>query len=265
MKKFLYLLLALPLLFASCEKDAPEQPAPEQPAPEPVLTLTSTAEIEFEVEGGSAEITFTLENAIEGVEVVVECSADWVTHKVFAEESKISINVEANDDEEREAVVVVKYDTEEFEVVVRQEAKPFEGYALSYIAGTYYAPGSEFNTTDNHNYYVALSSVDDFSTYAPNGVYVELDLWAATADATNPVIPNGEYVIDTTNSGAPGTMGAGYTRLLEMDANQSPIVWVLPIEGKVVVSDNKIEGYLLDEYSEKVWFRYTGPLSVNVE
>jgi hypothetical protein len=32
-----------------------------------------------------------------------------------------------------------------------------------------------------------------------------------------------------------------------------------------VVSDNKIEGYLLDEYSEKVWFRYTGPLNVNVE
>ena len=256
----------MPLLFASCEKDAPEQPAPEQPAPEPVLTLTSTAEIKFEVEGGSAEITFTLENAIEGVEVVVECSADWVTHKVFAEESKISINVEANDDEEREAVVVVKYDTEEFEVVVRQEAKPFEGYALSYISGTYYAPGSEFNTTDNnHNYYVALSSVDDFSTYAPNGVYVELDLWAATADATNPVVPNGEYVIDTTNSRAPGTIGAEYSRLLEWDANQSPIVWVLPIEGKVVVSDNKIEGYLLDEYSEKVWFRYTGPLSVNVE
>ncbi|MEE1148635.1 MAG: hypothetical protein UHN93_05205, partial [Alistipes sp.] len=161
---------------------------------------------------------------------------------------------------------VVNYDTEEFEVVLRQEAKPFEGYLLSYIAGTYYAPGcSEFNTTDNHNYYVALSSVDDFSTYAPNGVYVELDLWAATADATNPVVPNGEYVIDNTNSGAPGTIGAGYTRLLEMDANQTPIVWVLPIEGKVVVSDNKIEGYLRDEYSEKVWFRYTGPLSVNVE
>ena len=44
-----------------------------------------------------------------------------------------------------------------------------------------------------------------------------------------------------------------------------PISRPLPIEGKVVVSDNEIEGYLRDEYSEKVWFRYTGPLSVNVE
>jgi hypothetical protein len=50
-----------------------------------------------------------------------------------------------------------------------------------------------------------------------------------------------------------------------MDANQSPVVWVLPIEGKVVVSNNKIEGYLQDEYSGKVWFRYTGSLSVNAE
>ncbi|MBO5821240.1 MAG: BACON domain-containing protein [Alistipes sp.] len=261
MKKFIYLLLALPLLMVSCEPDS----ADPHPMPEPVLTLISNSVIEFEVEGGSAEIIYTLENAIEGVDIVAECDAKWVAYKVFASESKISLNVEANDGDAREATLVVKYDMQEFVVVLKQETKPFEGYELSYIAGTYYAPGSEFNPTESHNYYVALSSIDDFSTYAPNGVYVELDLWAATADATNPVVPNGEYVIDTTNSGAPGTIGAGYSRLLEMDANQSPIVWVLPIEGKVVVSDNKIEGYLLDEYSEKVWFRYTGSLSVNVE
>lgn len=258
MKKFLYLLLALPLLFASCEKDAPEQPAPE-----PVLTLTSTAEIEFEVEGGSAEITFTLENAIEGVEVVVECSADWVTHKVFAEESKISINVEANDDEEREAVVVVKYDTEEFEVVVRQEAKPFEGYEFSYATGTHYLPGYWELTPDNHNFYFVLSDVDNFATYAANASYLELDLWAAT-EGEGGAVPHGEYELDLNESGEAGTIGAGCTRFLGMDANQVPVVWILPIEGKVVVDENGLEGYLRDEYGE-VRFRYRGSLAFPTE
>lgn len=261
MKKFLYLLLALPLLVASCEPDSQDP----HPIPEPKLALTSNSEIRFEVEGGSAEITYTLENAVEGVDVIAECKAGWVRYKVFAADSKISLEVEANEGDAREAALVVSYATEEFEVVIKQEAKPFDGYELSYINGTYYAPGgSEFNQTDSHNYYVALSSIDDFSTYAPNGVYLELDLWAATGDAEKPVIPNGEYILDVNDCCAPGTLGASYTRLLEMDSNQVPIVWVLPVEGRVVVSDNKIEGYIADEYG-KVTFRYTGSLEVDNE
>ena len=40
-----------------------------------------------------------------------------------------------------------------------------------------------------------------------------------------------------------------------------PVVWILPTEGKVVVGNNKLEGYIADEYG-KVTFRYTGTLVV---
>lgn len=251
----------MPLLLAACKPDS-EHPLPVK---DPVLTLASDDVIELKTEGGVCEIRYVLENPIEGSEIAVECDANWIDYKVFADDSMVSLSVEANEGDAREAKVVIRYDVASVEVAVKQAAKPFEGYELSFMTGTYYAPGSEFNPTENHDYYVVLSSVNDFSTYAPNGVYVELDLWAATVDAENPTIPEGEYVIDTQDSGAPGVIGASYTRLLEMDANQSPVVWVLPIEGKVVVSNNKIEGYLQDEYSGKVWFRYTGSLSVNAE
>ena len=259
MKKFIYLLLALPLLMVSCEPDS----ADPHPMPEPVLTLISNSVIEFEVEGGSAEIIYTLENAIEGVDIVAECDAKWVAYKVFASESKISLNVEANDGDAREATLVVKYDTQEFVVVLKQEAKPFEGYELSYATGTHYLPGYWELTPDNHNFYFVLSDVDNFTTYAPNAAYLEIDLWAAT-EGEGGAVPHGEYLLDLNDSGEAGTIGASYTRFLGMDANQVPVVWILPIEGKVVVDENGLEGYLRDEYGE-VRFRYRGSLAFPTE
>ena len=57
MRKLFYLLLALPLVFAACEPDTPEQEVEK----EAVLTLTSDAEMNFEAEGGEGVITFTAE------------------------------------------------------------------------------------------------------------------------------------------------------------------------------------------------------------
>lgn len=267
MRKLLYLLFAITFVIASCESVSPE-PQPEEqpeekPEEQPVLTLTSNAIVEFEVEGGNADVTYTLENPIEGVSVLAECRADWVECRVFVDENKISLVVAANDGEARETTLVARYSTETFEVVIKQEAKPFDGYVLSYINGTHYAPGYWEQTPDNHNYYLALSDVDNFTTYAPNAAYLELDLWSV-AEGVDGAVPAGEYLLDVDDSGAHGTIGCSYTRFLEMDANQAPVVWILPIEGKVIVSDSGLEGYLRDEYGE-VTFRYTGSLVVPTE
>ena len=273
MRKLLYLLLALPLVIASCEPVSTEpqpNPLPEEkpepqpePVEQPVLTLTSDSVIEFEVEGGNADVTYTLENAIEGVEIVVECSADWVEYKVFAADGKLSLVVEANEGEEREATLQVSYIRESFTVAIKQKAKPFDGYELSYAQGTHYMPGYWELTPDNHNFYFVLSDVDNFATYAANASYLELDLWAAT-EGEGGAVPHGEYLLDLNDSGEAGTIGAGYTRFLGMDANQVPVVWILPIEGKVVVDENGLEGYLRDEYGE-VRFRYRGSLAFPTE
>lgn len=121
-KNLFYLLLALPLAFAACEL-LPE-PTPNQK--EAVLTLTSDAVLNFGAEGGQAEITYTLENAVEGTELTATCEADWV--KAVAGD-KVRVTVSANDVEEaREAKVVVAYGDQNFEVAVKQAAKAAKTY-----------------------------------------------------------------------------------------------------------------------------------------
>ena len=274
MKRILYLLLALPLVFVACEPESVDRhpdPLPDEkveeedpePVEQPSLTLTSDSLIELAMEGGEAEISYALENAVEGIDVVVACDAGWIESKVFAAESKISIKVKSNEGDAREATLVVSYIRESFTVVIKQEAKPFDGYVLSYATGTHYLPGYWELTPENHNYYLVLSDVDNFATYAPNAAYLELDLWAAT-EGEGGAVPAGEYVLDVNDSGAAGTIGCSYTRFLGMDANQIPVVWILPTEGKVVVDENGLEGYLRDEYGE-VTFRYRGSLVFPVE
>ena len=74
-KHLFYMLLALPLAFAACEETPSEVEKPVEK--NPVLTLTSDATLNFGAEGGQAEITYTLENAVEGTELTATCEANW--------------------------------------------------------------------------------------------------------------------------------------------------------------------------------------------
>ena len=89
------------------------------------MTLTSDAVLNFGAEGGEAEITYTLENAVEGTELAVACEANWV--KVVAAD-KVRVTVEANEGEAREAKIVVAYGNKNFEVTVKQAAKAAKEY-----------------------------------------------------------------------------------------------------------------------------------------
>ena len=125
-KNLFYLLLALPLAFAACE----ETPS-EIENPDAVLTLTSDAILNFGAEGGQAEITYTLENAVEGTELTATCEADWV--KAVAGD-KVRVTVSANDVEEaREAKIVVAYGDQNFEVAVKQAAKAAKTYLFDEV------------------------------------------------------------------------------------------------------------------------------------
>ena len=113
-----YFVLALPLVFAACEPT--EEPTPE--VKEPKLTLTSFDEINFEAEGGQGTITYTLENAVEGVELTATCEAEWVADVTVAE--SVTFTVTANEESEgRETMVVVAYGELSFEVAVKQSGK----------------------------------------------------------------------------------------------------------------------------------------------
>ena len=124
LKNLFYMLLALPLVFAACEEpnEGTDQPKPGDEVKSPVLTLTSSDEINFAAEGGEGEIEYTLENAVEGVELTATCEADWVLDLTVAE--TVTFTVPENEaTEARESKVVVAYGELSFEVAVKQAGK----------------------------------------------------------------------------------------------------------------------------------------------
>ena len=126
MKKFLFMMLAIPMVFAACSKDEAEpqpQPTPE-PTPSPALTLTSNAEMSFDANGGNGVITYTLTNPTEGVKLTATCEANWVSNLTAGD--NVVFVVAANEGEARETTITVAYDTLSFDVVVKQAAKAEE-------------------------------------------------------------------------------------------------------------------------------------------
>ena len=126
MKKFLFMMLAIPMVFAACSKDEAEpqpQPTPD-PTPKPTLTLTSDAEMSFEANGGNGIITYTLTNPTDGVELTANCEADWISNLTAGD--NVVFVVAANEGDARETTITVAYDTLSFDVTVKQAAKAEE-------------------------------------------------------------------------------------------------------------------------------------------
>ena len=118
-KHLLYLLLALPLAFAACEK------APEVDKVEPTLALVSSPTLNFDANGGQAEISYTLTNPVEGTKLTATADADWVKAVVG---DKVRVTVEANEGEAREAKITVAYGKLSFDVTIKQGAKAAKTY-----------------------------------------------------------------------------------------------------------------------------------------
>ena len=111
------MLLALPLVFWACNdsKEVDE-------VKEPVLTLTSAETLEFSAEAATGEISYKLENPVEGQAVAATADVDWINNFQYGE--KVTFAVEAHEaTEAREGKVTVTYTTLSFEVTVKQAGK----------------------------------------------------------------------------------------------------------------------------------------------
>ena len=221
--RFLYcLLLALPLVFAACENGSEDvDKAPEYKAE---LKLTSESTMEFPAEGGDGEISFTAKmvevtrmSPVEAPMPEAECDADWVTDLAVGE--KVTFKVAANEGDARETKVVVTYDTESFEVVVKQAKKtdepekPAEPVAVTAAAfGGEYLSAAELEM-DVDNYFFTIS---DKPFTAEGGLdstanAYAVDLYVAAYEGEwqeNMTLPVGEYTLDTENSKAAGKFTA---------------------------------------------------------
>lgn len=209
-KHLFYALLALPLVFASCEELLPNEKPNKPVVKEPVLTLTSAATLEFLAEGGEGEIAYTLENAVEGVEVEATSEAEWIADIAVAE--KVTFVVAANEGEAREAKVVVAYGQKNFEVAVKQAAKVVEepekvNVEAQILFGEYYGDGGHGSDV----YYIILSDVlldEEVEEFVP-GKYYSLAVYAEkyTGEWSETMsLPVGEYTLDVESTYAAGTI-----------------------------------------------------------
>ena len=151
----------------------------------------------------------------------------------------------------------MQYEAESFEVTIKRVANVPDApqYELNYINGTYYAPGYWDASITAHNYYIMLSSEENIYAYSPNSTYLTLDLYAATGDENFLVIPNGKYTFNDSN--VAGTISCEYSKLVTTDDN-AQITQIDPVEGYVEVSDDKIEGYLIDATENTYRFVFNG-------
>ena len=123
MKKLFYLLMCLPLAFASCTPPAEEEPTPEVKNPQ--LILTSDDVVNAKADGGTVTVEYMLINAKEGAEFTAENEAQWISNFVFGDE--ITFDVAVNETTEaREAKITFKYDVASMEVTVKQAGKKEE-------------------------------------------------------------------------------------------------------------------------------------------
>lgn len=151
--------LATLLLSVACGTDPVEEKPQPEPEPEPQPTIPSLVVDECDVlpaTAGEYSLGYTLENPVEGVELLVgEPSAEWLHDvEVVASESVIAFAFDANDaepgSEPREASFTVTYgDLEPIEVVVSQlaaevkdepepepEPEPTEAFTVTFTNAT---------------------------------------------------------------------------------------------------------------------------------
>ena len=193
MRKIFSLLAVASLLFVACETVSEEYSS---------SIRLSKSVVEFSKAGGTQSVAFTIENS-KGGSVTAEDNADWVD-AVVDFNAEVVITVDANTGAAREATVTVNYEhAKAVEITVKQKAADSRDIDVEFKAnrfeGIYY--GTENSSTPN--YYVILSDRGAMSngTVRSSATYYFLDMYHTTsANSENPVLPNGEYSYDTSNS-----------------------------------------------------------------
>lgn len=235
MKKFLLFSVALlTLSFVACEsKEAGEK------IENATLTITSSEAMEFTHEGGTGEITYTLEGAKSGAKPTVTCNAEWITDITVTE--VITFNIVTYDGaESRIAPMLISYGNAQQQVIIKQRSPNEAALKATYFGGEYY--GSIYSPGMG-NYYLFLSDngFNDKGMDMPNSKYYCMDLYGPIyegPDGGEITLPIGTYTLNTDNEPQMWTMSWKYSHYRETDSTgMSPEEVVLDHATLVVTED----------------------------
>jgi hypothetical protein len=249
MKKIFSILFLASLIMVACE----------EPAEQPNASVTVTPEsVEFTADGGVAEVSFNTEGGA-GSKVSVKEDASWLDAKVNG--SVINLTATANTTANvREVVVTVKYESAEATFTVKQAGSEYDVvFNAKRFEGIYF--GTEYSAM--HNYYIILSDVGvktDASAKA-NGKYYYFDMYRnIKADETNPVLPDGEYKFDATNSYADKTFSDDGSWYAVTGADGKATESASFKEATVTVKNGKFSAIIVMEDDTTHYVSYEGDL-----
>jgi hypothetical protein len=256
MKKIL-ILIAMVLGVASCST---EKPTPEPtPDAEAVLTLTSEDSLWVEAEGGTGEITYTLENAKSGVTLEAVSSVEWIEVEVG---DVITYEVAASDvEQERRGTITVTYGTQSFSVSIMQRAMfnvdvTFEAESLN--GSSYFG---KVENADSYRYNVMLSTkgVNQSGNLYPDDSYYIFDVYAAAgAEGGVATLPVGEYSLGA--EAVAGVVYSGNSKFIETSQSGRDALFE---DVRLIVSEGHIEAYITLDNGKKHYVTYSGDLTID--
>lgn len=254
MRKYFFLFLTLCAVVAACE---PVANTPDDVVVETALELTSVDKVRVNRDGGEFDITYTLINPVEGVDIKTTIvNSAMITSADASVAGVVTITVSENTtDALREGAVIVSYGALSFTVVVEQDyvivEKPAErvDVAANQLVGNFYGE----NLQPGVGHYWIILTKDGFVDGAAvaGGEYFRLDLIAPMpADMDNVKIPDGEYLFDLTLRFEEYTIvDIGNTDYSWVDESMEG--WAMPLEdAKLTVRGNLFELIALVDNTE---------------
>ena len=237
LRNLFYLLLALPLAFASCSEEPSSTDGGD--VMDFTLELTSEATMTFEALGGEGTITFT-HNIPNNLKPQAAGYANWISN-VTVGDNTVTFTVAENEGEARSTIMKVVAFHKSFEVTINQNAYEIEGdyclldanHAFGVYFGDMYTPGY----ADNFYLFLSDKGFDEEYYELPNGTYYRFDIYTPICDGTK--IPAGTYTIDPTDSGELWTASLSYSMYYILDDYaEEAIVFDYPASGTICVGED---------------------------
>lgn len=239
---FTIITLVVALLFASCNK---EQQAVQH------LFVTDTI-LEVGAKGETVTVSYNLVASVDGeaVKTAIVSGDEMLGNITQPAVGIIRIEVKANSGDKREAIVEISYINETTSVIIEQaagngntggnggnndgEQVTFKALCLDgYYYGQKYGEGA-----DRYAFFLSDQGLNNAGQAYTNGTYYYIDAFAPVTGSTT--IPNGMYMFDSKNSGAPNTINSENSQLFLTGESVEDTVIKYLDNATMMVSDNKI-------------------------
>lgn len=260
---FTIITLVVAVLFASCNK---EQQAVQH------LFVTDTV-LEAGAKGETVTVSYNLVAPVDGeaVKTAIVSGDEMLGNITQPAVGIIRIEVKANSGDKREAIVEISYINETTSVIIEQaagngntggnggnndgEQVTFKALCLDgYYYGQKYGEGA-----DRYAFFLSDQGLNNAGQAYTNGTYYYIDAFAPVTGSTT--IPNGMYMFDSKNSGAPNTINSENSQLILTGESVEDTVIKYLDNATMMVSDNKIVlEVVIDGQTHKV--TYNGGLEL---